>query len=341
MQRATHANDPAIADRAPRAFPTPMAGPRRRGFTIVELMTTIAIIFILVSFLMPWFYKARIRAKYVAWQGLSHNFHIDTNVVAYYDFEGATKEDTILKNKALGLDTVSSREDVVQSDFDAEMLDDPNNPEWVFKKARWEHKGGMWFDGNDYLRVKAPKFDFEGGTVFAWVRTIPESVGGIFSSGTSTDPNDEYFALRKIVEDDAGAIIPYWEGAISDGLLVSDPPPDDPTPNEVKAHNGDRYLKDRWGWHMIVMTWEPGNNMKIYFDGELKEEKPLGGEKQINPHENGVPEATNWTIGAEGDLVPLALPVNGLTGNIDEIGVLRVPMPPEQVKGFYKGGKPN
>ena len=243
----------------------------RRGFTIVEVMITIVIMFILVSFLLPTLHKSRARARYVAWKASGHNFTIDQDVVAYYNFEDQVETETKLDrvlNRGAGSALEAARDTSEPVDLDAYIVSTPNDPAWSIKSGRWTSKGAMRFDGNDYLRVKAPKYDFDAGTVFMWVRATPGDVTGLFSTGTTGGAEDEYVALRKLNNN--------WEAAVRDGNAGT-VTAGETALGERKADASSvpsNIFKDIGYWHHLAVTWQGGKDMKFYLDGVMVQALP-------------------------------------------------------------------
>lgn len=58
-----------------------------RGYTILDLLVSIAIIGLLISILLPALARTREQAKYVRWQAISRDLSMDENLAVYYNFQ--------------------------------------------------------------------------------------------------------------------------------------------------------------------------------------------------------------------------------------------------------------
>lgn len=120
---------------------------RRKGFTLPEMLTVMAIMLIIITILMPIFARARGTARYVKWKAYSARLRSDIDLVLYYNFEEQVASDLILRNRAVGdPHKVTAKFAVDPERRDGQLDTGASIPEWT--RGRWHGKGALDFDGS-------------------------------------------------------------------------------------------------------------------------------------------------------------------------------------------------
>jgi prepilin-type N-terminal cleavage/methylation domain-containing protein len=212
---------------------------RRKGFTLPEMLTVMAIMLIIITMLMPIFARAREQARYVKWSAYSARLRSDIDLILYYNFENQTPSDLILRNRAVGdPHKVTAKYAVDPARRDGQLDSGGSIPKWT--RGRWYGKGGMDFNGaGDVVKMGTAKRLPEGKSnrsIYGWGR--PDVLS-----------NNRW-------------LIGY--GGTGQGMRVG-------LTSGNKGSGADLVeagtVWDDFEWHMIALTYN-GTNAKLYVDGK-------------------------------------------------------------------------
>ena len=163
---------------------TPFRNGFLTGFTLMELLVVITIITVLVAMLMPSLQKARSKARYARWLGAKHSLELERDCLLYYTFEEGSGE--TIKNRT---GTVSSEVAFDSSKLDGTVMDtlDQGDEGGPIGGTDWSLTGR--FLGKDALNGGANAYVYVGDidtaawankpinkefTVMAWCKPAPE-----------------------------------------------------------------------------------------------------------------------------------------------------------------------
>jgi len=136
-----------------------------RNFTLIELLTVIAIISILAALLFPVLGHARQSAKCAKWRAHSKLVRGDNSLLAYYSFEDGNGAQT-LKNISVGNGV---NNEYSAKDYNGKMM---GNLKITTDgtASRWRNKGGVMFNGKDYIDIAHFRY------LSTWNSNLPFSI---------------------------------------------------------------------------------------------------------------------------------------------------------------------
>ncbi len=120
--------------------------PRKRNFTLIEILIAVSIISLLAGMLLSATLGAKAKGRYGRWLAYKTNLKATPDLVTYFDFQDGEDNQLILTNRAFGVNHTGYDQTKVNAAI--------NDAAWVW--GRWSGKGALQFNGIDsYLNISA------------------------------------------------------------------------------------------------------------------------------------------------------------------------------------------
>ena len=295
-----------------RALLSSLKRPARNSFTLIELLTVIAIIAILASMLQTSLFKSKERAKFIRWTVYSNNLRSDPSLIGQWTFtpeemlSGGTGYDAMAPNKAFGLAVDGYKKKNMQAYLvGVEKL----------RKGRWLGKGAIYFPGkkgsfiqiNDKGALNPREDDY---TVYVWFKPSTKNTRYLLSKGDNRKGGYMIYTNRRLRF-------------------------------AARATNRKRYRTRRSPdlqlnqWHLAATVIDhANNNIRMYLDGRLFSETRLLSPRYIKKGEKAefisdVP----FVIGARYGKG------RAFRGYVDEVEIFRRALTDNEIRDAYEMGK--